>query len=247
MCLRVLSTRMSCLCVSRSASVWVAGDLVYFSASCLPVRIRDVWSVSVSVSVWVVGGFVYVSVSILAAGGSAYVSGTVCLVCVRFKVNICLGSRWLGICLSISCVSPDWVCLCVFVSHLCEFICGFLFVSPLFGFVFVSHLFGFVWVSHLAGFVCLCVLPVWVSLCVYLCVSPVWVCLCGCLTCLGLSVCLYVSPVWVCLGVSWSVSHEGRQGLSDAILLPRRLILFACLCFFFLALVICSPGLLLVC
>ena len=77
--------------VSMSASVWVVGGLVYFSASCLPVRIMDVWSVSVSmsVSVWVAGGLVYISVSILAAGGSAYVSGTVRLVCVRFKVNIC--------------------------------------------------------------------------------------------------------------------------------------------------------------
>ena len=165
------------------------------------------------------------------------------------------------------CVSPDWVCLCVFVSHLCEFICdcGFVFLSPLFGFVFLSRLFGFVWVSHLAGCLPLCLACVGLSLCltcvglfVFVCVSPVWVCLCVVSHQFGFvwvsHLCGFVwvsvfcvSPVWVCLGVSWSVSHEGRQGLSDAILLPRRLILFACHFFFFLALVICSPGLLFVC
>ena len=50
---RLVNKDVLSVSVSMSASVWVAGGLVYFSAFRLPVRIMDVWSVSVSVFVWV--------------------------------------------------------------------------------------------------------------------------------------------------------------------------------------------------
>ena len=146
-----------------------------------------------SVGVCLGGGWLRVYLSVcLGSGWLGLCLRDVRLVCVRFKVNICLGSRWLGICLGISCVSPDWVCLCVFVSHLCEFICGFVFVSHQFGFVWVSHLAGFVWVSVFVSCLCGFIFVSHLCGCVCVVVSHLFgfVCVSLCLTCVGLSGCL---------------------------------------------------------